>query len=295
MSPDGTLATVESQEHQIQIRFWNIATRQESHRPLSSDSVAELAFSPDRTTLAALCSCGGNYGKVWLWDVATGRQVCEIPGSQPTLGEVDYDMPLTPAAQSSPPAAPAELCRCGVPRRANGLTNGKPGQPTCSRWRIALTGRPWPPQVQTGRSRYGTPPQEKKAAPFVPPIARMSTRWHTAPKVPSLRAGMLTASRSCGMPTAARQIGQTLSNVSDFALSPDGSTIATSAFRGNGVKLWNVHTGQQVGEPFGPDCRCGGSVAYGPDGVTLAVSLTIDMETLQGGNGTLLAHTSERR
>jgi WD40 repeat protein len=87
------------------------------------------------------------------------------------------------------------------------------------------------------------------------------------------------------------QIGQPLSDVSDLAISPDGNTIATAAYHSHedGVKLWNVHTGQQVGQPFRSDCGCGGPLAYSPDGVTLAASLQRDMKTLKGGNGTLLA------
>jgi WD40 repeat protein len=227
--------------------------------------------------------------------VATGRQVCEIPGTQPTLGEVDYDIAFDP--------------------RGSVIATGGSGG-AVSMWSTSTCQRvdQWQTRSTNVLAVAYSPDGTTLATTGTD---RAITLWDaaTGEESSSIRTshstnvnalaysaeGSILASRDVdGVAqlwdaNSRRQIGQTLSNVSDFALSPDGSTIATSAFRGNGVKLWNVHTGQQVGEPFGPDCRCGGSVAYGPDGVTLAVSLTIDMETLQGGNGTLLAHTSERR
>lgn len=52
-------------------------------------------------------------------------------------------------------------------------------------------------------------------------------------------------------------------NVSYIALSPNGQWAATGTWRGTGTRIWNLHSGQQIGKelPGGDAC-----VAFSPDG-----------------------------
>jgi WD40 repeat protein len=55
----------------------------------------------------------------------------------------------------------------------------------------------------------------------------------------------------------------TAPRVSSIALSPNGQWAATGSWHGNGTRIWDVHSGQQVGEelPGGDAC-----IAFSPDG-----------------------------
>ena len=66
--------------------------------------------------------------------------------------------------------------------------------------------------------------------------------------------------------------------VYSVAFSPDGKTLATGTGTGNGsstgtggaAQLWDVTTGQQIGGPLSGDTGTVASVAFSPDGKTLA-------------------------
>jgi len=57
--------------------------------------------------------------------------------------------------------------------------------------------------------------------------------------------------------------------VEDVAFSPDGRTLA-SASDDNTLRLWDVHTDKQLGQPLRGHTDAVESVAFSPDGRTLA-------------------------
>ncbi|WP_181719594.1 NACHT and WD repeat domain-containing protein [Nocardia gipuzkoensis] len=59
-----------------------------------------------------------------------------------------------------------------------------------------------------------------------------------------------------------------LGTMESLSFSPDGHTLATAS--GGTVRLWNIASRRQIGEPFDFQWRVG-SVAFSPDGKTLAV------------------------
>jgi WD40 repeat protein len=93
-SPDGTLLAVAGDVNGALVRVWNVATR----RPLLTPDLSgvakawSVAFSPDGKTLAA----GMEPGEVWLWDVATGKEVARLTG----MGDVVRWLGFHPDGQS---------------------------------------------------------------------------------------------------------------------------------------------------------------------------------------------------
>jgi WD40 repeat protein len=86
-SPDSrTLAVGQQSDRTIQLLDTTTGTEQrrlqlpsspgtEGNRPTTFDLTADLAFSPDGKTLAALQRAGKTSEEVFLWDVATGREL----------------------------------------------------------------------------------------------------------------------------------------------------------------------------------------------------------------------------
>ncbi|HXZ70479.1 MAG TPA: hypothetical protein VEH31_06320, partial [Streptosporangiaceae bacterium] len=73
-----------------------------------------------------------------------------------------------------------------------------------------------------------------------------------------------------------RQIGNPLAGhggasgaVGVVAFSPDGKTLATSSQDGL-VRLWDVATGRQIGDPLAGQSSEVGALVFSPDGKTLA-------------------------
>jgi WD40 repeat protein len=76
-SPDGRLLATGDDPPGL-VRIWDVATWHQVGDPFPVDAV-DLAFSPDGRTLATVAGPAGGYpDRVWLWDVASHRQLSPL-------------------------------------------------------------------------------------------------------------------------------------------------------------------------------------------------------------------------
>jgi WD40 repeat protein len=108
-----------------------------------------------------------------------------------------------------------------------------------------------------------------------PALAKMESiaAWRIAPSDASEQArdAMLNAATLPGIAVLDDKDGA----VSSVAFSPDGKTLAIGDRDGT-VRLWDLVTGQPIGDPFNSKGGAVGSVAFSPDGKTLAVGVDRD-------------------
>ena len=154
-------------------------------------------------------------------------------------------------------------------------------QPEPKRW---ATPTPSSPSWRASPPGASTPPADARyamlAAAARPGIAVLtgrhrlrSTRWRSARTARPWPAAAPTARCGCGTwPPAARSATRSPphSAVDSVAFSPDGKILASGGADGT-VRLWDVATGQPIGQPaHRPHRRRSTSVAFSPDGKILA-------------------------
>lgn len=297
--PDGDLATIEGLENTVRIHFWNITTRQENLPPITSEGIARFALSPDGQTAAGLCSCGGNWGTVFLWNTRTGQQICTIRESRP--GELGDDLAFAPRGTT--------LATGGSGGAVSMWDTGTCQKQRQFRWTtvlnnvVAIAYSPDGSLLASANSAYidrSIVLWDTSTGAQV--LAFPSNHSNNVAELAFTQDGSTLVSRDYDgnmkmwNPRSGQQSGQTVSGVSGFALSPDGNAVATAKYhhQGDGVTTWDISTGQPTGQPFSSDCGCGSPIAYSPDGSTLAASLQRG-EDLKGGNGTLLSSIKDGR
>ena len=265
-SPDGKTLATGSDDGTV--RLWDVATGHQIGDPLTghTGAVQSVAFSPDGKTLAS----GGDDGTVRLWDVATGRH------RQPLTGHTGASGRWRSARTARPWPAAATTTRCGCGTWPPASQIGKsltghtgmvdsvafsPDGKTLATGSDDGTVRLW--DVATGH-QIGNPLTGHTGVGLFGGVqpgrqdpGHRQRRWH-GPAV------------GCGHRPPDRQPPhRPHRRIFSVAFSPDGKTLASGSRDGT-VRLWDVATGHQIGNPLTGHTGSVWSVAFSPDGKTLA-------------------------
>jgi WD40 repeat protein len=233
-APDGhTLATAGGfADVPREIKLWDpIAGTLRTTLGNKQNGAYAVTFSPDGQTLATISLDH----VVTLWDVATGRELANVPASLPHT-----------------------LCIVAAPNGETLAMAGCRDQPTSVRlWHLAgelphpLTGGSGPAQFSADSRRLdvwrmGTEPEESATAPYLPAVQF----WD--------------------IPVGQAEV--TLRGDQNFvwalAFSPDGRTLATGGFDET-VKLWDVASGRERITLSGHTDQID-ALAFSPGGALLA-------------------------
>jgi WD40 repeat protein/serine/threonine protein kinase len=252
-SPDGkTLASGSSSLLVGTIRLWDAATGRALGELLRghTEGVNSVAFSPDGKTLAS----GSDDDTIRLWDTATGRALGEtLRGHEDNVTSVAFSPDGTRLASGSNDA---------TIRLWDATTGQALGEP--------LRGH------ETAVTSVAFSPDGKTLA---------SGSWDD-----TIRLWDTATGRALGEPLRSHRQVQSVAfspdQVQSVAFSPDGTMLASGSWD-NTIRLWDIATGQPLGEPLRGHEGGVTSVAFSPDGKTLA-SASGDIRLWDVATGRLL-------
>jgi WD40 repeat protein/tRNA A-37 threonylcarbamoyl transferase component Bud32 len=277
-SPDGTKLATGSADHTV--RLWDVATGKPLGDPFKHlqikpamqqwglnellSSVDSVAFSPDGTKLAM-----GSFDRiVQLWDVATGKPLCEPLPHRGLVYSVAFSPDGTKLATSD---------SSGAARRWDVATGKMLGQP------LDHGGSVWTVAFNNDGTKLATGSSDNRARlwevatgkPLGEPLEHQGDVCSVAfsPDGTKLATGSADYTARLWDLATGKPVGEPLQHqnkVSDVVFSPDGTQLTTVSWDQT-VRLWDLWVGKPTGEPLQHQ---GGvtSVAFSPDGMRLATT-----------------------
>jgi WD40 repeat protein len=264
-SPDGQTLAAGGDDKTIQL--WDART----YKPLGivlrghTAAVVSVAFSPKGHTLAS----ASNDTTVRLWDVSTPKLLGEpLVGPEPTGYLIRTA--FSPDGRTVATASLDRTLRLWNVRTAKQIGSPLPEHGDIDDVAFSPDGRTLASSSH-GTIRLWTVRTHKPLGPPItthfrqdPPSASFSPDGHTL---------AITQDRTIGLwnVRTAKQIGSPLpehGDIDDVAFSSDGRTLASSSH--GTIRLWTVRTHKPLGPPLTGHTDFAHSVAFSPDGQTLA-------------------------
>jgi WD40 repeat protein len=261
-APDGK--TLVSGGRDTKVHLWDPLTGKELGRLEGKGGwVGAVAFAPDGKTLVSASS--QNDRNVFLWDCASGKQLRTFPAHlNGTLGlafTADGKRLATGGSDGmvrvQEVASGKELVRFKTPtQRIEALVFTRDG-------RNLITGAVLDPVIRmwdaaTGKETLQFRGHEKGIGSFT-----LSSDGKT------LVSGSLDQTLRFWDPSTGKELRQlkTTKPIKTVALAPDGKTMATGGWNGNGpVQVWETATGKQLHQ-----LPAASALAFAPDGKTLVL------------------------
>jgi len=277
-SPDGkTLAAASERD----VGLWDPATGKKFGELTGQKHIASVVFSPDGKMLAT----GSPHGTIFLWDVATAKQVRRLDGAEGWTGSVAFspDGKVLAAGHKAiqfwDVATGKEIRQDDGPVGGFAMTFAPDGKTL-----VTAEGRADPIQLwstATGKvvRRFGG-----DASVNGPLAISPDGKW--------LASGSGDASRLIYLwdMAAGKEVWRLqpslkgpLDSPMSFAFSPDGKTLASHTLYGE-IALWDVVTGKQVDRVPDRPTR-GGPLAFSADGKMLIADSTRGKLVLEVATG----------
>ncbi len=295
-SPDGKILASGSQDHTI--KLWNTDTHEPIGQPLRShtDGVSEIAFDPDGKILAS----GSNDKTVILWDVATQQPITQ------------------PYTENSSPVLNVAFSPDGK-NLISGSDNGMIIIWNVTDTRVISSSQPLvETYISSNTTSLAYTPDGKTLA------FGSVTLWDTTTQksIAQLSAGgvygiaispngkLLASARSDGTiviwdlfkqePIGEPILGADTLSLSTISFSPDSNALVSTYTSdvGYSVLLWDVNSGQLIGNPLDGHKSFINSVTFSPDGKMVASGssdktiILWDVGTQQPISQPLTGHTS---
>ncbi len=272
-SPDGKTLAAASDNGTA--RLWDIATQSPTSASMTADGnpLTAVAFSPDGKILAT----GDSGGEVRLWDVATRQQI----GAAITADGV----PVNAVAFSPNGTMLATASDDGTARLWDVSTHSQVGAPMTADAKpvdaVAFSpdGKILATASDDGTARlWSVRTHRQVGAPMtVDGEAMLSVVFSPDGKTLATATLGSAVARLWDVATQQQVASLWVSNVQvlSVAFSPDGTMLAIGSADDNGAgtaRLWDVSTQQQIGTPLIADSTFAESVAFSPDGKTLATA-----------------------
>jgi WD40 repeat protein len=272
-SPNGEILAVGSFSH---VLLFNVATRGQIGSPLASGWVQSLAFSQNGATLAAGCEDG----TAMLWNVTTRQQIGSTLTGSNTSGAV-HAVALSPDGKTLATGSEDGTIRLWDVGTEQPTTVPLPTSPS-SAIVLSTDGKTWATENSNGtfqlgdvatRQLIGTPFTVGDSDANNTPLFNLDVNYlviQTTSDIRNLQLWDVAAGHKIDLPILAAATAAAISSNSKILAAASGGT----------VSLWNLATHRQIGRSLAASTETVYSLAFSPDGKTLATGSTDDTARL---------------